>query len=315
MTSVLLRLSLVLCSQTTIHAQDFDTLHRTGVTLLEQGHFGEAERTLRLAMSVGEQQIDRSAMPTAMLSLVWALLVQEKFGEADRLLSRALSRISQSGSPLQRDAAGPLRTLAALYWAAGRYREAGIVGQRALSIAGLDHPESAFILATLGLIMKEQRKTAEAVLHFERALAILEPTQAAELPALLYMLGLARFQQKEFDKAAELYLRALACESSGPHLIANLKSALGTVQMKRGLREEGHHLSSEAVMLAREVYPTGHWSLAAILHEHAQILRALGRKQEAKAMEIHAKSIYKDSSSGRILPPRIDIRALQPKQP
>lgn len=278
---------------------------------MEQGNFEHAEQTLRQALTLAETHRDPSAALT-MLELARTLLVQEKLSDAEKTLMRALNRLNQPDPAIQHAAAGALQALASLYWAAGRFREAETAARGALAIAGLHHPDSPVILGTLGLALKGQGKTTAAALHLEQALAILEPIRSPELPAVLYILGQVRFQQKNFDQAEQLYRRALVLEPADQHLLANLKSALGTTLMKRGLREEGFRLSEEAVALSLNVYAPGHRSAAAILHDHAQILHALGRKREAKTLETQAKEISERSSSLRTLPPRVDRRALYP---
>ena len=102
--------------------------------------------------------------PVTMLLLARALLVQSKFDEAERLLIGALDRIKWSPALSPAVVSGTLQSLAVLYSSAGKYREAEIAGDRALTIVsaavGPPDPDLPVILFTLGQVKSARGKTA-----------------------------------------------------------------------------------------------------------------------------------------------------------
>jgi hypothetical protein len=103
--------------------------------------------------------------------------------------------------------------------------------------------------------------------------------------------------------------RAIDAKLPAHPLIASLLSALAIACMKLGKREESLKLSNEAVERAGKVYTPGHLSAAAILWNHAQILRSFQRKEEARSLEARAREIVRNA------PPNaarygVDVRAL-----
>jgi tetratricopeptide (TPR) repeat protein len=261
-------------------------------------------------------QMEDSEAPSTMLRLASVLLAQEKFDEAERLVVRALNRMKQDPKSTPSAIAGGLQGLAVIYWATERNREAEVVGQKALVVltasAGADHPEAAIILGTLGQVKKALGKTALAAQCFERARAILEPLRSPELPNVLYLLGLLRYEQKKLGEAEQLYRQAMGmkrADDGEPALLANLMSALAIVRLKLGNREEALNLSDQAVEIAGRVYAPGHRSTAAILSNHAKVLRVFRRKHEAAAMEARAREIVRGTTRS-LTNQRVDVNAL-----
>jgi tetratricopeptide (TPR) repeat protein len=270
---------------------------------------------LRAGVALQEQTVDPEA-PTTMLRLASVLLAQEKFDQAEQLMVRALNRMKQSPKSTPSAVAGALQGLAVIYWATERNREAEAIGQKALAVltasGGSHNPEAAIILATLGQVRKALGKADLAAQCFERARAILEPLRSPELPNVLYLLGLLRYEQKKLGEAEQLYRQALEMkrgDDGEPALIANLMSALAIVRLKLGNRAEALNLSNQAVEIAGRAYAPGHRSTAAIFSNHAKVLRGFGRKHEAAAMETRAREIVRGARRGRTHQ-RVDVNAL-----
>lgn len=293
-------------------SQTPEDLSRAGASSFAQGRYGQAEHEWRQALATAEG-IHTSSVPRIQVLLAKALLPQGKFLEAERLLQLALEGMNGSASN-ERGKARALHALATLYSAVGRQREAEITAERALeafdSTAGRSDPETAMVLMLLGMLMENKGDLSAADRYFLQALTILEPTQSSELPGVWYNLGHLRYSQKKLDEAEHYFRRTIASERPEHPLVALALENLALVKLKRGFPAEALALNSEAMALAQKALPPGNPSYISMRFNHAKILRALGRKQEARELEASTKEAARNTSVDPRLRNRIDVRTL-----
>ena len=182
-----------------------------------------------------------------------------QFTEAEDLYLSALERAKSFGT----DSiffAGNLYSLATLYHAQGKYREAEPLYRRSLALKekalGLEHPDVATSLNNLALLHISQSKYGEAEPLYQRSLAILEKTLGPEHPHMaisLNNLALLYRVQGRHGEAEPLYQRCLTI----------LEKALGPE----------------------------HPNVAQTLENYAALLRETGRTVDAAKMDERAQKI------------------------
>jgi tetratricopeptide (TPR) repeat protein len=292
-------------------SQTPEDLYWAGATSFEQSRFGEAEDQLRQALALAERT-QHPSIPRIQLILARTLLVQEKFPEAETLLQLALQGMNQSAAFSPRDTAGVLHALAVLYRAVGRTDEAEMTAERGLktirSAPGPSEPEAAGLRSLLGMLMLEKGDLSKADRYLRQALTILEPTQSIELPIIWYNVGQVRYLQNKLDESEVYFRRTLASQDPEHPLVALTLENLAQIKLRRGFPADALALNSEALALAQKAFPPGNRSFVSMLLNHAKILRALGRKQEAGAVEVRAKEAARSLVPDPRLRHRIDVR-------
>ncbi|MBL8290473.1 MAG: tetratricopeptide repeat protein [Bryobacterales bacterium] len=284
-------------------------LYRAGISELDQGQYLEAERKFREALAAVDPG-DESG-PLTMLGLAQALIPQEKFAEAERIVRTAVKRLDTASVAHQKAAAGAMQSLAVVYCAARRLKEAEIMARRALSIfpPGDGDPDRAAVLAVLGQILAQQGRRKAAIVQLTQALPSFRH-DSPEQTAVLCMLGSVHFEEKQWDDAARYYGRAMELPLPRHPVTAICKTGMASLELKRGTPAKALELSAEAVALASQVLPPTHRSFAAVLSTHARVLRALGRKDEARTLEARAREIVHAYSPDPKLANQVHVSAL-----
>jgi predicted ATPase len=235
-----------------------ETIREFGLELLEESGEGTATRDAHAAHFAA---LDGRLEPNR-------LEPGERFD--DRLLRieadhpnyrEALAHMAANGN-----AAGVLRLAAALaaFWNRGHLREGRKWLEWAIErTAGVDVPWRGSALASLSLILWTQGDNDRAATAAERARAIGESSDDAELLALaVHMLGLVEVVRGHWDEAECLMTEALAVQRAigTPGYGAWAIAALGTIAHQRGDAVTSARLSGEALTMFRAI---GHDSGAA----------------------------------------------------
>ena len=182
------------------------------------------------------------------------LYLRGRYKEAEPLLMRALEIREEQLGGRHPDTAGSLNNLALLYQEQGKYAEAEPLLMRALEICeeqlGGRHPDTAGSLNNLALLYQEQGKYAEAEPLYQRALAIREQILGpvhSDTATSLWSLAVVAQDKQQYAEAEPLYRRALD--------------------------------------IYEQTFGVDHLYTQRILGHYASLLRAMGRENEATALE------------------------------
>ncbi len=181
------------------------------------------------------------------------------FSTAEKQLKRALTIMEEYFGPENIQVTHSLLYLAYLYTITERYDEAEHAYTRALLIKenklGSEHSELADILNGLGHVLNLNLQYTKAEVHFLRALEICEKNPGAN-----------------------------------PYALATALHNLGAVYF-RGLREneKSEMYYKRAIEIGKEVYGEHSEEMKETIGDYAELLRALGRADEAEALESRHK--------------------------
>ncbi|HNN61973.1 MAG TPA: tetratricopeptide repeat protein, partial [Candidatus Obscuribacter sp.] len=218
----------------------------------------------RLALAQQEGIKDSSADVRAarMTNLALALVSSGEMKESEDLFKKTLALLEEKYGKDSIKLAPVLSNLAELYRQQEKYDAAEPLMKRSFDIRQASLPATDAGLADgandLALLYKEMGRESDSISYFEKSLAVRENSpDSAELATSLNNLARAYRASGKLDKAEELYKRALS------------------------MRERLFGASDQNV--------------AAVLRNYAVLLRQMGRKPEAKALDKRAQAI-EDSS-------------------
>jgi tetratricopeptide (TPR) repeat protein len=237
----------------------------------EAARFGDAERYFRKAISLckGAGDTCDSIRMLAMLNLGTSYLELRKTAQAERLIREAEAEPAfERNDPGWR---GRIHKLAMLSYELRDYRQAASLCERALGMwkaeSGASDATLAVPLNLLSMSLVKLGRRAEAVSVVRRMVALLGAQES--LPPL--------YRAKLLSNGAQLLL------------VLNMPA-------------EAERPAKLAVEIADQILGPQHPLLAAIFSTHAQALRRLHRKPEAKRLEERARQIAtaaKDTSLSR----------------
>jgi serine/threonine-protein kinase len=266
-------------------------LRMTGDT---RGALARAEEALALReRALGTEQLAIAA------SLNNVAILRTHIGDlegARTLLARAVAIRERSEGPNDPELAVPLYTLANIEFARGDYAAARPLYARTLDIwsatLGEDHPRVAAAIASLAQIASEEGRHAEAESLHLRALditiAVFGP-EHDETGVALANLALGRKNAGDLVGAREPALRAIAVleQALGPEheKVAAALLTLGALDAAGGAPDRAEPSYRRALAILTPAAAPGDAAIAAALREHADLLRVLGRSDEATAAE------------------------------
>jgi tetratricopeptide (TPR) repeat protein len=143
--------------------------------LIEEGHFAEAEKSLRRALT---ESVNTDASVTAAILNNLGSVYQDlgEYAKAEQHARRSLSTWETIRPPGHLDLARPLNTLAGIYTKIGRYSDAEQLYRRSLAIRtevlGPNHLDVGRVLSNQGELQLLRGRHAAAEQLFRQALAI-----------------------------------------------------------------------------------------------------------------------------------------------
>jgi len=303
---------------------DFDERLREGQQLYTQGRYTDAEQLLGAALREAEREQLGSGLVARILDLRGQ--TEEALGnyvEAENVLNRALAICRQSAAPGNTSASAVATHLAELYLVERRPADAEPLLRR--SIAAIESKGAgngvplAVNEADLAVALGQQRKFGEAEHLLREALKLLEaelgPNHPTLVGVLLPLTGvlIAAHRCAEAVEPAERawqITRAAAPRIGDPDIAATLDT-MGLVYWKAGRPQEAEVYSEQAVAVAEGVYGPDQRQLGWYLKNYAGILRQLGRKSEAKALDERAKAILAENARRSSGSRTVDVNALR----
>ncbi len=229
-------------------------LNNLGV-VRSQLRISDAIQLLERALAQERELPGRSVIEIAVTvnNLSIAHTMQGAYGDAERILREALTRIS-------RDLAD-------------------------------DHPTTANLLENLGLALRGQGQAAEALIYLERALEIDRRFFGETHPEVAQSLSNLGVTQRHLGRYVSALLsqeRALAVaeavyEEGGQRPLASIHGALGNMLRRLGCLDESVEHHQKALEIELTVYGPEHFELAGTYDNLGRTLRHLGRLAEAVA--------------------------------
>jgi tetratricopeptide (TPR) repeat protein len=246
------------------------------------GHFLEAERVFRLALSETQAPALRSTpLYPLMLANLGTLYVEEgQVGRGLPLVRKAVDEYRRQLDPDDPRVAAAENSLAEALLHAGKKREASEILTRALATIQKEARPNTELLVTIQLnmatIQQFEGHSEEARRIEEKMLAVIETTWGADHP----------FVVRPLNNLAIAYC----------HL---------------GKREESDAAFRRALRVAEQSFGPAHQTYGDILATYSAFLRRNGRKSEAREAEARSKSVRAESLRRNGAGLTVDVSALK----
>ena len=232
--------------------------------LSRSGKYAEAEATAAEALAVGEEVFggDAAEVVTPLYVMAGARLSLDKPEEALAACERAVKIAEASaGTPTEPRLPRLYELCAAIHEQRGRKDEVERIYRRLLDgHERMREPDEAAIATwanRLGLLIGEEKRTAEAELLLSRALALRERLYGArslEAAEVLYNLGTVLAAAKRRDEAEKALRRAAVILEEKPGVGANILASathnLGALAAERGQFDEAKRRFLAALAIA-----------------------------------------------------------------
>lgn len=270
--------------------------------LCAQGQYADAEPLYRRSLSIKERLLgpEHEGLIGTMHMLGLVYRIQEKNDQCELLYTRALLLAEQFWGPDDLRVATRLNYLAGLYNAKGSFRIAENFVGRSLAIyeksLGKDHHTVALSSLALALLCRRQGKDSEASAHYRRAKGINRAgSPADDVAQRLTRLAEYCYEQGRLDEAELVFRHSLAMADSafwpGHPLIVEALNFLAGWYVSKERFSEAEPLYARVTTVVERTLGADHPQLSMALRNHAQVLRQLGRTDEAASIEARAERL------------------------
>ncbi len=226
-----------------------------------------------------------------------------RYSEAEPLLIRAHSIMSEALGAEHTDTIKCLQNLAGLYVIQGKYERAATLRQQALAnyentlkIAYRGYP-SARSLFNLGILYKDNGKFEQAEPLLIRAHSIMSEALGAEHPdtikCLQYLADLYVIQGK-YEQAIDFYQQVIATQkkqlgAEHPNIARSLQDlafhGLARLKQDQEQYEQAEALYQRALSIRKQLLGSKHHLTQDTIKDYAEFLQSMGRDAEAEALE------------------------------
>jgi len=285
-----------------------------GRKLRAVGRYAEAESVFTALLREAEQQNRQSLLVSALLDDL-AATEQDlgNFASAERLLTRSMA-ISKNPAAEEH--------LGTLYLEERRPREAEPLLHRVLetrlSASPPDKANTALAMAELASVYKNTGRLGSAETLLRQSLALLEEQFGPDHPMLsvaLGPLGSVLTAGRKYREALAVTERAWRILGRDPRVAEpdriNTMSSLAMLYSLTGHGSEAELYGREAAAKAEAIYGPDHPRLGWHLANYAEILKRLGRKDEARAVERRSKAILAHSEESNPVRQSVNVNALR----
>jgi len=247
-----------------------------------------------------------SSVAESLFELARQLDASGEYDEAEPLYRRALAMAEKELGPEDRIVLDCLSSLAELLRKRARYEEAEVVCRRVVELRdklGRSAIDQAEALDSLGAVLTEENKYAEAERLFRRAIAICEGELGLEhrkTGMKLSNLGCLLCTQRRYAEAEPIYRRALSINEqtlglNHPDLVFTLDGLASTLY-GLGRYTEAEPLYRRSLKLCEENLGPEHPDTAICMNNLGTMLEAQKRLAEAlilqrRALEAHQKKM------------------------
>lgn len=282
-----------------VHPDVATCFYNIALLFYYKGNYEEAEKHYTQALDIQRQSLGENH-PDVASTLESLATIFHLRGDYDKALSyyrRALAIEEKAFGTNNPELASALHNMGLLYTEIGEFDTAEKLIKRALEILegtfGSDHVRVTDSLAHLGYVYSRTERFNKAEDVYRRALTIREKELGSEHPKLskiLNGLGLIYDKWAQYDKAEQFFLRALdICKKNpeaDPYSEADSLHNLGVLYFRGlGKNEKAETYFKQALALEEEVYGEDSEEMKGTVREYADLLRMLGRDDEAEALE------------------------------
>ncbi|MGD8537776.1 MAG: serine/threonine-protein kinase [Candidatus Aminicenantes bacterium] len=282
-----------------IHPDVATCLNNIAILFYYKGDFGEAEKYYQQALNIRRQSLAENH-PDIAQSLTNLAILYQKMGnleESKSFYEQSLTVMEKAYGQDNPDVAKSLNNLALLYIDMGNRLQAEKLLNRALRIMeeyfGPENIQVVQSLLYLGFLYQSTERYNKAEQVYSRALIIREKEWGLKHPNLAEILnGLGHVLNKmhQYGRAEKHLLRALdICEKnpgSNPYALADSLHNLGALYFRGlGEKEKAEDYYKRALELEEEVYGKDSREIKETIGDYADLLRELGRADEAKTLE------------------------------
>jgi serine/threonine protein kinase/tetratricopeptide (TPR) repeat protein len=269
-----------------------------------KGDYEEAETYYHQALDIQRQSLGENHPDVARTVESLAAIFHMR-GDYDKALSsyeRALSIRERSFGSDNPELVSTLHSIGLIYTEKGDFDKAESLVKRALTIMegafGSGHMRVTESLDYLGYIYNTTERYEEAEGLYRRALTIMEKEMGSEyykLSRILNGLGHIYDRLAQYGEAEQYFLRALnICEKNpgkDPYVLADSLHNLGTLYFRGlGENEKAEEYFKRALELEKEVYGVDSDETKETIKDYADLLRLLGRPDEAEKLESPGKT-------------------------
>lgn len=260
------------------------------------GNYNEAVGWCKKALALRPEE------PPVMVQCAVAMEIAGNYGEAEPLLTQALSLEERTLDPNSIEIAECLNDLGALYFAMGKFDEAEPLFKRSLGIRekmlGTEDLAVANSVNNLASQKVAQGKLSEAEPLFRIAIAIRERALGPNHPDVarsVNNLAVAYRNDRKLSEAEPLFKRALtirenALGSDHPEVAMSLFT-LASFYFDQGNLVQAEPLFKRAILISDRKLGANSRQSADLRRSYAQLLRKLQRNEEAKALEAQVDGI------------------------
>ena len=272
-----------------------------GSLYAEEERFIEAERAFVTALSIFRRLRDITYEMAVVLRNLGSLhSINQRDSEALKALQEASKLVDKSTPDGGALAAQILNDQGMIHFRKGKISKAEALETEAMSVRSdprdLDLIDSQ-VLTNLGTIYQRQRRYAKAIEAYHRSLEVTSLRLGPSHPNLtltLGNLGILYSEMGRYGDAEDQYRRSLSIlEQSSPALDLRMSRTLHFLAknyLRKGDRSRAEEALSRAVQIARRnLVPDP--EMPQLLEAYADVLKSLGRTEEAQRLGVEARRI------------------------
>ncbi|HEY8375943.1 MAG TPA: tetratricopeptide repeat protein [Nannocystis sp.] len=291
-----------------VHPHTASTLTAIGQLLHLLGRYAEALDHHRQALAIKREHLGPNHIYTAnsLFDIGQSLQASGQRNEARSVYNKALAIQQRALGPHHPRTIATQIALAEVMLADGHFADA-LAHFRAV-LAALEQqsrgddaePDRRLIVVLVGIgqALYQQNQHAEAITHFERALALAEPLSDAHLEdtlAILYDLGRARSRAGDTDGALVAFRRnldGLRASHGNEHVkVAATLNAIGQVHYSRGDYRAALQHYQQALEIRQRLLGPDHWQTVSTRFNCGTARRELGDPDGRAEMEAAAAAL------------------------
>jgi serine/threonine protein kinase/Tfp pilus assembly protein PilF len=286
-----------------VHPDVAVCLYNLGILYYYQKEWPEAEKFYRQALDIQKKALGEFHPDVADTYEALAQVFHEsgKYKDAEPFYQHALAINEKTAGQDHPQLSHCLNNLGILYTDLGKFSEAESVLLRSLRIQekawGVENPRLARTLEHLGDLYSKSQKLDAAKAAYGRALAVVEKEygpEHSELAAPLIGLGSALAEQGHPEEAEKTLLRALAIGEKNADLdreiFADGLFLLAKFYHRKLVRpKQAEQFYKRALEVQEKATGAGSKEVKSIIAPYAELLRSLGRAEEAEKIEVWGK--------------------------
>jgi tetratricopeptide (TPR) repeat protein len=293
-----------------VHPDVATCINNIAILFYYKGDLNQAEKYYQQALKIRQQSLAENH-PDIAQSLTNLAILYHQMGDLEKskfFYEQSLDVLEKAYGQDNSEVAKDLNNFALLLIEMGELINAEKQLKRALKIMeeyfGPENIQVTRSLLYLGYLYSNSERYKEAEQVYARVLLIKEKelgSEHSELADILNGLGHVLNKMRQYAKAEKHFLSALdICEKNpgvNPYALATVLHNLGAVYFRGlGENEKAEAYFKRAIEIGKEVYGEDSEEIKETIGDYADLLRALGREDEAVQLESRMKKRLKNKS-------------------